>query len=221
MSNNDSFIDEVTEEVRKDRLYGWLRRYGWIPVLVILAIVGGTSWSEYRKAQTRNAAEIMGDRMLAALEEEDELARAEALSGIDPTSPASAAILRFMQAAVLLNAGTPAPAIEHLGQIAADGEVPQIYRQIAGFKLLLAQADTLPAAERRLQFEALAAPGAPLRLLAEEQLALIDIEDGARDAAIERFQNILQDAEASVSLQQRAAQAIVALGGTPLARGAG
>ena len=36
MSDTDSFIDEVTEEVRKDRLYGYLRRYGWIAVLVIL-----------------------------------------------------------------------------------------------------------------------------------------------------------------------------------------
>ena len=33
MSNPDSFIDEVTEEVRRDRLFAVFRKYGWIGVL--------------------------------------------------------------------------------------------------------------------------------------------------------------------------------------------
>ena len=37
MSETDSFIDEVNEEVRRDRLYGALRRYGWIAILAVLA----------------------------------------------------------------------------------------------------------------------------------------------------------------------------------------
>ena len=93
--------------------------------------------------------------------------------------------------------------------------MPQIYRQIASFKALTLQGDALPIEERRLSFEALAAPGAPLRLLAEEQLALIDIETGETEAAITRLQNLVLDVEASSDLQQRARQAIVALGGEP------
>ena len=54
-----------------------------------------------------------------------------------------------------------------------------------------------------------------LRLLAEEQLALIELEQGETEAAIDRFQSILADAESTSDLQQRATQAIVALGGTP------
>jgi hypothetical protein len=45
VSNPDSFIDEVTEEVRRDRLFGLFRKYGWIGLVVILGIVGGTAWS--------------------------------------------------------------------------------------------------------------------------------------------------------------------------------
>ena len=41
MSETDSFIDEVNEEVRRDRLYAALRRYGWIAIVAVLAIVGG------------------------------------------------------------------------------------------------------------------------------------------------------------------------------------
>ena len=30
MSNPDSFIEEVTEEVRRDKLFALFRKYGWI-----------------------------------------------------------------------------------------------------------------------------------------------------------------------------------------------
>ena len=30
MHDSDSFISEVSEEVRRDRLYAALRRYGWL-----------------------------------------------------------------------------------------------------------------------------------------------------------------------------------------------
>ena len=93
--------------------------------------------------------------------------------------------------------------------------MPEIYRAIATFKALLLQTETLSAADRRQQFEALAVPGAPLRLLAEEQLALIDVAEGETQAALERLQALRQDAEAGVDLQQRAAQLIIALGGVP------
>ncbi|HBT00594.1 MAG TPA: hypothetical protein DEB47_12200, partial [Citreicella sp.] len=63
--------------------------------------------------------------------------------------------------------------------------------------------------------EAMAVPGKPLRLLAEEQLALLDIEAGETEAAISRLQAIQNDAETTAGLRQRASQLIVALGGTP------
>ena len=39
MSENESFIAEVTEEVRRDKLYLLLKRYGWIPVIVIITVI--------------------------------------------------------------------------------------------------------------------------------------------------------------------------------------
>ena len=53
--------------------------------------------------------------------------------------------------------------------------------------------------------------------MAEEQLALLEVETGNRDAALERLQRIVEDAEATAGLRQRAAQVIVALGGEPSA----
>jgi len=215
MSDTDSFIDEVTDEVRRDHLFGLFKRYGWIAALVVIVIVGGASYNEYRKASERSAAESLGDDIIAALGQNDADGRATALAQVEATSPGGAAVLQFMVSAAQSNSEQVEAAVTGLNEVARNGELPEIYRQIAAFKALTLQAETLPAADRRLQFEALATPGAPLRLLAEEQLALIDISEGKTGPAIERLQAILQDAEASSDLQQRAAQVIVALGGEP------
>ena len=79
--------------------------------------------------------------------------------------------------------------------------------------MLLLQSDSREASERRTSFEALARAGSPLRLLAEEQIALIEVETGDTEAAIARFQSILADAEVTAGLRQRVSQVIVALGG--------
>ena len=120
-------------------------------------------------------------------------------------------------AAAQADAGQPGAAAATLESIATNGDLPQIYRAIASFKALLLQADVPDAdpAQLRIGFEALASPGAPLRVLASEQLALLDLADGNAEAAIDRLQALVSDAEASWDLKQRAAQAIVALGGEP------
>ncbi|AKO96500.1 hypothetical protein MALG_01315 [Marinovum algicola DG 898] len=213
MSQTDSFIEEVTEEVRRDRLFLLLKRYGWIGVLLVLLIVGGAAWREYSRAQEQAEAEALGDSMLAALETEEPEARISALGEVAPGSAGGTALLALLTAAEQASAEREAAAAETLAAIAANGEVPQIYRDIAAFRMLLLQSDSREASERRTSFEALARAGSPLRLLAEEQIALIEVETGDTEAAIARFQSILADAEVTAGLRQRVSQVIVALGG--------
>lgn len=220
MSDTDSFIDEVTEEVRRDRLFGMIRRYGWIAVLVILLVVGGAAYNEYSKSQATAQARALGDGIIAALENDSADERAAQLATVSAGTPGGNAVLEFLLAGEQAAAGQVDAAVAALNAIATNGDLPEIYRQIAAFKALTLQTETLPAADRRVQFEALAQPGAPLRMLAHEQLALIDIAEGDREAAIERLQGILNDAEAAVDLKQRSEQMIVALGGTPRPQGA-
>ena len=214
MSNTDSFIDEVTEEVRRDKLFGYLRRYGWIAVLVILVIVGGASFNEYRKAQEEAKARALGDAMLAALSNDAAEDRSAALAEIDAETPEGVAVLALMQAGAFADAGDTGAAIAALQQVQTAAAAPQIYRQIATIRALLLHSETLDVEARRAGFQDLAVPGVPFRLLAEEQLALIDIETDNVDAALDRLRPMLDDAEATAGLQRRALQAIVALGGT-------
>ena len=51
MSDTDSFIDEVNEEVRRDRMFNLFRRDGWIAVAAVLLLVGGAAWNEWRASQ--------------------------------------------------------------------------------------------------------------------------------------------------------------------------
>ncbi|MCV2889578.1 hypothetical protein [Ruegeria aquimaris] len=214
MSDTDSFIDEVTEEVRRDRMFLLLKRWGWVGALAVVAIVGGAAWNEYSKAQTTAKAQKLGDDIIAALASDDGAGRAAALSGIETDTAGGTAVLGMLTAAAE-SANDKAAAVQRLEAIATDGALPEIYREIAGFKSLILQAETLPAADLRQRFEALARPGAPLRLLASEQLALIDISEGNVDAALTRLRAIREDAEVSSDLQQRATQLMVALGADP------
>ncbi len=215
MSDTDSFIDEVTEEVRRDRLYGYLKRYGWIAALVILGVVGTAAFLEFRKGREAAKAQALGDAMIEALSQDEFADRAVSLADVNAETPQGAAVLAFMTAGAQAEAGEDALAAETLQSVSTNQDVPLVYRQVASFKALLLQPGSVDADTRRAGFEALAVPGVRLRLLAEEQLALLDIEAGDTDAAVARFQSILDDAEATSGLQRRAVQAMVALGETP------
>lgn len=212
MSNSETFIDEVTEEVRKDQLFGYLRKYGWIAVIVVFAIVGGTAFTEYRKAQNTAAAQATGDAILAALETDDDAARAAALEAIDVQGGA-AAITGLLAAADLTETGNSDGAATALNAVALDTEAPAVYRDLALLKSVMVQQDSLSADERRALLSDLTAAGAPFRLVAQEQLALIDVGEGEIDAAIAQFVAISQDAETTQGLRERAFTMIVALGG--------
>lgn len=214
MSNSESFIEEVTEEVRRDRLFNFMKRWGWVPVLGVVLIVGGTAWREYQNAAETSAAQAFGDGILTALENEDSAARVTALDDLAAPGADAQAVLQMLIAAEEGSNGDDAAAIERLQAVANNTDVPQIYRQIASYKAMARGADVLPVDERRSGFEALAVPGQPLRLLAEEQLALIEIETGDKDAALTRLQALVVDSEVTSGLRRRASQLIVALGGS-------
>lgn len=212
MSQSDSFIDEVTEEVRRDRLFRLMRRYGWIAVLIVLLIVGGAAWNEWTKARDRAAAEALGDAILAALDRPDPAAQAEALHAIDAQGAGAQAVVDLLAAAEGQEED-PAAAARTLLALADRSDVTPIYRQIAAFKAATLPGSGLDDETRRSRLEGLALGGGVMRLLAEEQLAYFDIADGDRQAAIERLQAIVADAEATPGLRRRATQVIVALGG--------
>ena len=211
MSETDSFIEEVTEAVRRDQLFRFARKWGWIPILLILLVVGGTAWHEWQQSREVARAEDLGDRVLAALKLEQPEARATALADIQADGTAGS-LVQMISAGEIASTD-PKAAGELLEGIAANAALPALYRDAAVLKLTMIRDFPMMSDERIRRLEALTAPGAPLRLLALEQIALLQAERGEKDAAIATARSIAEDAEASASLRQRAEQLVIVLGG--------
>ena len=215
MSDTDSFIDEVSEEIRREKLFKTFRKYGWIGIALVVIVVGGTGYREYSRAAEKSASEAFGSDVLAALQQNDPSARVAQLDTITAPNAAAGAMIAMLQAAELSSDREGAAAAAKLGAAALNSDLDNMYRDILNFKRLTTPESGLENNERRMGFEQLATPGNPLRLLAEEQLALLDLASGDTEAAVNRLSMILEDSELTQGLRQRAGQLMIALGQDP------
>lgn len=221
MSNPDSFIDEVTEEVRRDRLYGVLRRYGWIGVLLVVLVVGGASWREWAAARDAAAARAFGDALHAAIDAPDAAARAAALAGLG-TSADQRALAALIGAVMVEPDADPAAreaAMAALEAAAAAPGVDPIWTDLALLRRVTG--GTLDPAARRAALAPLIVPGRPLRTLAEEHLALADLEAGDVAGARARLEALAGDAETPQAQRRRLMRILTALGPADAAAGGG
>ncbi|WP_444460214.1 hypothetical protein [Rhodobacter capsulatus] len=214
MDHTDSFIDEVTEEVRRDRLFAAFRKYGWIGVVAILGLVGGSAYVEWSKTQRAARAEAFGDGILSALEAENP---SEALAALPVAGP-QGGMRKLLTAAQAAEDGKVDLALADLRAVAGDATLPDSLRQLARLKAVLVAGAAMGAEARAAELAALAAPGAPFRLMAMEQQALAALDAGDKDGAIAKAREIMAEDGVTSGLQQRATELIVALGGDPAAK---
>jgi hypothetical protein len=204
-NTNDSFIDEVTEEVRRDKLFALMRRYGWIAIVAVLALVGGTAWKQWSDAQAAAEAQAMGDSLYAAIDVQDDVERADALAALDVAGPAAAPKL-MLEAAALSEAGETEQAAAKLALVAQTEGFPRVWRDLAQLKRVILLGRSITPEDRLAQIAPLTTPGAPYRVLAREQEALARYDLGEVDGAIAIFDELFNDQDASVGLRLRAAQ---------------
>ncbi len=214
MSNPESFIDEVTEEVRRDRLFAVFRKYGWIGAVIVLGVVGGTAWREWSRASEAARAQTFGDGVMSALEQGAPDDRRAAIAAL----PADGGQVALLQLLLASDPGEDrAGTLAALDALAADSTQPQSYRDLASLRRTILAGAEMPLADRRAALEVMATPGRAFRTLAHEQLAYLLVEEGKTDAAITALQALTTDQEAPAGLRRRAEQMITALGGTPVA----
>ncbi len=213
MTQNDSFLHEVTEEVRRDKLFAIYKKYGWVLALLIAAIVGGAGLNEWLKSRDEAAAQATGDAMLTAIALPDNAAQAAELAKLADASGDAAVLVKFQQAASLQQAGDSKGAAAILDAMVGAVDTPALFRDIAKLKSVMIQGAALPAADRLAALDSLASAGMPLRILAIEQRALVHVESGEKDAALTDLKVVFESSESSQTSQQRAGQLIIALGG--------
>lgn len=213
MTETDSFIEEVTEEVRRDKLFAMFRKYGWIAILGVVLVVGGAAFNEWRKARDQAAAQTLGDTVMNALEVENVTARADALGAIAVKDESAKVFLSMLEAAARAEADNRDAALTLLDKVAADTAAPETYRQLARLKAVILRGSDQDREARMAILDDLAVAGNPFRALAMEQKALALFEYGDNGAAIELLTTLLDEPGATPALLQRAQQLIVALGG--------
>lgn len=210
MSNPDSFIDEVTDEVRRDRLFAMFRKYGWIGVMIVIFIVGGAAFNEWRKSVAEARAEAFGDAVLDALDLGGVEERRDALGAIAADGDQKA-VLQLLLAS---DPDTDREAtLAALDALANDASQPESYRDLAVLRRVIVLGEAAPVAERRAALDTIAAPGRPFRTLALEQMAYLLVEEKKTDEAVTALQALMQDQESPAGLRSRAEQMIVAMGG--------
>ena len=213
MSNNESFIQEVSEEVRRDRLYRILKKWGWIGIAVIVALVGGASFNEWNKDSKMSSARNLGDRVLSAVSNKDPIE----LKEIETSNISQDIFIKNLLSAILLSDNKLDASKKALEEIRDLPGITKTYRELNAFKLglLLLKEDSLTSDERFGVFEELVEPGSPFRLLAKEQQALILIEQGKLELAIKALTEISVDSETTASLKRRVTQLRISLGSDP------
>lgn len=213
MSNTDSFIDEVSEEVRRDRLNRMLRKYGWIVLLVVFVAVGAAAANEWWKARVEAQAAAFGGEVDAALQIADPERQAAALEAI-PAEGQAAVATGFLAAAAHMQSEDYAAAIAVLEGVGDTVAGDDTLTGLTALKLVaaLAAADR-PVADRFALLDPLIAAENPFYLLLLEQRGIAHLADANPAAALSDFEIILRDTELTAPLRDRVQTLVVALGG--------
>lgn len=205
---NDSFFREVDEELRSDRARELWRRYGWLVIVLAVAVVLATAaWRGYEYWSALKASRS-GDQFLAALTLAQQGKSDEALKALDrleKTGYGQYSVLARMRAAtVLAEKGDVSGAVKAFDAVAADGDVPSAIRDVAELRsayLLIDHGSYDDVAKRA---EPLSADGNPFRHSAREALGLAAWKKGDKSDAAKLFDQIANDGGAPANLRQRA-----------------
>ena len=208
MSDTDSFIDEVTEEVRRDRLFGYFRRYGWIAGLLIFGLVGITAYNEWNRSEVEKVEQARGDALLTALSLENDTKISVVINAI-AVQDSNNIIANFLAAGF-----DEVKAAELLNGVISNINQPKFIQDLARLKLAITP-DAVTQDEAVLILTDLSSPGGFYRNVAIEILVALELERGNPEVAIDILQSHVQDAEASQAQVQRMGELIVELGSNP------
>ena len=211
-----NFIEEVDEEVRRDRMEILWKRFSPVIIgavaLLLLAVAGYQVWKHFEDEKAAAA----GAAFSAALTQAQTGKQAEAaqmLADMAKTAPKGfAQLARFQQAAVLIEAKDIPAAIAVYDAIAADSGVDARFRDLARYLAAFHGLDSLEADVLRQKLAGIVADSR-WYANARELQALIDLKAGNTEAARKQLTTLADDPLVPAGLRGRAAELLAALGG--------
>jgi len=217
-NDSDSFVQEVNESLRQDRVVGFLRQNGiYIGIALVIFIGGIAGWQIY-KDQTLKGSRAHAQEYAAAqrLAQEGNLADAkteyERLSGEGPR--VYRAMAQMEHAAVLETEGDLEGALAGFDR-AAETATDPLMRDTARLRAAYLAAETGDFAALRTRLEPLIASDTRISYLARELLAIEAWEAGETDLARTTLEQLQLSLEAPEAVQSRATTALAVIGPAP------
>lgn len=209
---SNSFINEVTEDLRRERMFALFKRYGWIAIVLVLVLVAGIIWREWSGHRAESVAQQWGDAVLAAEAAGDPAA----IAAVDSAgSDRRDAVAGLLAAAGWTEADQQSEAAAALRAVIAQGTSDPVLGDLARLKLVMVEGDAMEPSERDTILTDLSRAGAPFELLALEQKVVALVGAGRNEDAATLIRQIQQRDGLSEGLRRRLSEMMITLGFEP------
>jgi hypothetical protein len=222
--DGETFLREVDEELRREQMNRFVKRYGWAigaAFILILGAVGGWIWW---RGHQQDAVAQQGDTLASALDSLEAGNRAAAAPKIAELENSNVVGYRaaalFARANSQTSAGNAPAAIATLREIAANQDFDEVYRQAALVRQTQLEYDSLPPQQVVQRLRPLARPGSAWLGSAGEMLGIAYLRLHRPDLAGPIFGAIGRDENVPDSIRNRASQMAGSLGVTVTEPGA-
>jgi hypothetical protein len=214
--DNETFYREVDEELRKEQLTGFWKRYGALligGILLFLAALAGFLWWQQRQA------EQAGERGQALIETYEQVQAGQAKAAVPKLDQLATEGPEGIRAAALLTKADIAIQQKNLPAAAAafrsvadNAEFAEPYRQLALIRQTSVEFDQIAPQEVIRRLGPLAVAGNPWFGSAGELVALAHLKNNQPARAAPIFAAMAKDQKLPQSIRSRALQMAGALG---------
>jgi hypothetical protein len=207
---NEAFLREVDEELRRDELTRFWKRWGRILVLgIALALIAFGGWLWWRDYQAKQAG-VEGEKLSAAIEQLSRNQIPQALPALKELGgsdrPGYRAAARIADGAIAAQRGDTAAAVAAFSAVEKDPEVAPVLRQLALIRQTTVEFDSLPPQQVIARMQPLAQKGNPWFGSAGELVAVAHLKAGRASQAGAIFAALAADPNVPASIRSRAAQ---------------
>ncbi|HEY0184080.1 MAG TPA: tetratricopeptide repeat protein [Rhodopila sp.] len=211
-------FDEVDQDLRAERAERLLKKYAWLLIALVVAIIAAVGFWQFRSRQQAQQDAAAASRYVAVQNATEQPGGAKAdqtaiLDQLAATAPEGYKTLARLRAAGLkADAGDVPGAVALWNAVAADADADPLLRDLASLLAVQRELDSGDPAQLEARLKPLTERSNPWSALAREQLAMLDLRQGKRDEARKMLQTLAVDIDSPAGLRARASALLAGLG---------